>query len=254
MADVIVSSHFEEDVSWLDDLGLPYLVVSKGRRRPNVRNFCTIPNRGLEFGSYVWYILASWDHLPESVHFIHGHLDSYHQQMPMDESIRVFSGPEFASLNGEFSLAIHRLRGEHPWFGSYFHEMWRFLGLDFVHSCPDVCAITPCTQSSVSRELIKSLGKPFWERVFHSLMSHEAHCHLALVLEIAWPTIFGSDSRSVDEFRFLFDDRGLSILIAHPKEAWNSSMLNTVKFQVPGSRDSWVSCCMEIFQESAKVY
>lgn len=251
---MIVSSHFKEDVSWLEDFELPYLVVSKGHEYPNVRNFCVIPNRGLEFGSYVWYLLNNWDHLPERVLFVHGHLNSYHQQMPMDESIRIFSTSGFASLNGDFSLAIHRLRGEHPWFGLNFVEMWRFLGLDFARPCPDVCAIPPCTQSLVSRDLILSFGKPFWDRIFQSLMSHDAHYHLALVMEIAWPTIFGFNSSPIEEFHSFFDDRGLSILIAHPKEAWNSSMPSTVKFDVPDSRDSWISCCMEIFRNSAKVY
>ena len=251
----IVSSHFEEDVSWLENSGFPYLVISKGSKTPSVQNFVNIPNRGLEFGSYVWYILNHWDYIPDSVAFIHGHRESYHQQRPVDQCIIDHARSNFAFLNGEFSFAIHSFHGDHPWFGRSFAAMWNFLGLDSVCSAPLVAPTVPGTQTLISRDLIKSRGKAFWERISNCML-HESHYHLALVMEIAWPMIFGfgEESFSVDEFRSFFDQKNLSVLIAHPKEAWNSSMPNTVKFDVPESRDSWISCCMGIFQEFAKVY
>lgn len=251
----IVSSHFGEDVSWLDSSEFSYLVVSKGHEIPRVRDFVTIDNRGLEFGSYLWYILNYWDDLPDRIAFIHGHLNSYHQQHSVDQQIRNLADSDFAFLNGSFSLALHRFDLNHPWFGWNFGAMWNFLGLDSIRAAPLVASTIPGTQSIISRDLIKSRGKFFWERILNC-MHHESHYHLALVMEIAWPTIFGlgEESFSVDEFRSFFDQKNLSVLIAHPKETWNSSMPNTVKFDVPESRDSWISCCMGIFQEFAKVY
>jgi hypothetical protein len=255
---LIVSSHFREDVSWLDDSDFPYLVVSKGDDIPQVRNYSIIPNRGLEFGSYIWYLLSHWDNLPEKIAFVHGHRDAYHQQFPIDQSIRNLCEAEFASLNGEFSLAIHRLDGEHPWFSRNFRSMWDFLGLNSVCSSPSVAAIQPSTQCVISRNILKSRGRSFWERIFYSIMSHEAHYHLALVMEVAWPIIFGMNPENnpfvVDEFRSFFDRKNLSVFIAHPKEVWHSSMPNTVKFEVPESRESWVSSCINFSQEFAKVY
>ena len=254
----IVSSHYKEDVSWLDDNEYPYLVVSKGDEIPKVRNFLKIPNRGLEFGSYIWYLLSHWDHLPERIAFIHGHRDSYHQQFLTDQSVSLFAASEFACLNGHLSCAIHRLDGVHPWFGQDFREMWNFMGLNSVCLAPSIASMQPSTQSVVSKNLIRSRGRAFWERIFHCLMVHEAHRHLALVMEIAWPMIFGANSNDgplgADEFFSFFDQRNLSVLIAHPKEVWHSLMPNTVKFAVPDSKKSWISLCMKIFEESAKVY
>lgn len=254
----VVSSHFKEDVSWLQHLSFPYLVVSKGEENPNVRNFAVVPNRGLEFGSYLWYLLNDWDNLPEKIAFIHGHRDSYHQQYLIPDALKIFEKSEFAGLNGELSFAMHRLDGEHPWFNRHFPTMWKFLGLDYVRSVPKIAIFQPSTQCVISRNLLKSRGKLFWEKLFNALTSHEAHRHLSLVLEIAWPLIFGMNPENnpyvVEEFRYFFEQRRLPVLIAHPKEAWNSSMSNTVKFDVPDSRKSWISTCSEIFQEFSKVY
>lgn len=250
---MIVSSHFNEDVSWLNGLGHPYWVVSKGQNRPSVKNFNTIPNRGLEFSSYLWFLLNNWDNLPERIAFIHGHKDSYHQQHSMDHALRNLKNSDFSYLNGDFSLAIHRLDSSHPWFNGHFFEMWSYLGLDSVYAPPDHALIRPSTQCLIARDFLKSRGRRFWEHIFNCLMSHESHYHLALVLEIAWPFIFNllPQNQHFQEFTSFFERQNLSILIAHPKEAWNSSMNNKVIFEVPESRIAWVSRCMEIF---SKVY
>lgn len=252
----IISSHFREDVSWLDDSGFPYLVVSKGEKVPQVRNFVTIPNRGSEFGSYVWYILNDWECLPDRVAFIHGHSDAYHQQRTILEAIMLHENSEFAGLNGDLSVAMHRFDTRHPWLGDRFSEMWNFMGLDSVRPAPSVAATQPGTQFVVSREFLKARGRNFWANIFRALMDHEGHYYLGIVLEVAWPMIFGGHPEDnpyvVDEFRYFFDREDLSVLIAHPKEAWHSGMKNTAIFDVPASKDAWISLCMEIFKNSLK--
>jgi hypothetical protein len=248
---MIVSSHFNEDVSWLEKFGYPYWVVSKSKVHPRVNNFNTIPNQGLEFSSYLWFLLNNWDNLPDSIAFIHGHKDSYHQQESMDFVLKNLIKSDFCYLNGDFSVAIHCLNAKHPWFNQYFSEMWSYLGLDSVCSAPNFAIVKPSTQCLISRDFLKSRGRQFWERIFSCLMSHQSHYQLALVLEIAWPFIFDThpDHQQFQKFKSFFDREDLSILIAHPKEAWNSSMKIKVMFDVPESRSMWVSHCIEIFSK-----
>lgn len=248
----IVSSHFKEDVSWLNNSGFPFVVVSKGEELPNVREFHAVPNRGCEFGSYIWFILNYWDRLPERVAFVHGHETSYHQQLPVLEAIDIFRNREFCGLNGEFSVAMHRLDHDHVWFGPHFSDMWKMLGLGCVSAPPTMVAMQPGTQCVVSRDLIRLRGRNFWEGVFSVLMMHEHHYHFALVLEIAWHMIFGNSpidpSCLVDEFNHFFGSRELSALMAHPGRAWNSRMGPVVEFHAPECRMEWISTCMEIFR------
>lgn len=253
----VVSSHFKDDVAWLEDSGFSYLVVSKGHEVARVRNLAVVPNRGMEFGSYIWYVLNYWDRLPDKIAFIHGHISSYHQQHPTDDAIKIFGGADFAPLNGDFSAAIHRLNGDHPWFGRHFSDMWDFIGLNYVRPAPKVATIQPGTQTVVSRGLIESVGRPFWDKAFHRMVGHDAHRMLALVMEIAWPMIFGHDPEdnphSVEEFRSFFELEDISILIANPEMAWNSSMNNSVAFGRQDSKKGWISSCMDAFRNYSKV-
>lgn len=248
----LVSSHFKEDVSWLSRSGVPFVVVSKGEEKPNVAEFHCVPNRGAEFGSYVWFVLNYWDNLPDKVAFVHGHETAYHQQFSILESLALFGDREFHGLNGDFSVAMHRLDREHVWFGDHFPQMWNYLGLSSVSPPPLAAVIQPGTQSVVSRELIMRRGRSFWENIMSALLSHPRHYHLALVLEIAWQMIFGvgsvNPSCRVLEFEQFFVLRNLSVLIAHPGRAWNSLMGPVVNFEPPPTKGEWVFRCLEIFR------
>lgn len=253
---IVVSSFFREDVSWLEKSGFPHIVVSKGQSS-GVHNEVIVPNKGLEFGSYLWYLLHNWDRLPEKIAFIHGHRHSYHQSLPIDESIKLFYHSNFASLNGDFSTALHRLDQDHPWFGRNFPEMWAFMGLGRFAPPPSLVSIPPSTQTVVARGLLRSFGRDFWERIFNSLMEHEAHLTFALVLEIAWPMLFGIKSddgtHCVQEFSDFFDDNRLSVLIANPGMTWSSAMTQTVSFDPPLERNEWIRRCLWTFENYSKV-
>jgi len=254
----VVSSHFKEDVSWLDKSGFSYLVVSKGQEPAGVKNFVLVPNRGMEFGSYIWYLLNFWDSLPEKMAFVHGHMHSYHQQTPIDEAIKKCGNSDFFPLNGDLSSAIHRLSENHPWFGRNFPDMWNFLGLDHIRPAPHLVAIQPGTQTVVSRNLVKSLGKRFWGGVFRRIVEHESHRMLALVMEVAWPMIFGKNPEdnewAIPGFMSFSQNCGVSVLIANPGLVWNSSMNHTVSFDPPGTRDEWISRCLLAFENYSKVH
>lgn len=255
----VVSSHFNEDVSWLKYSGFPHFVVSKGECIPSVEHFFSIPNRGAEFSSYLWFILNFWDDLPSKIAFVHGHEDSYHQQYTIPVALKIFRDCDFSGINGEMCLAMHRFDVRHPWFGDKFSEAWNFLGLDAVCPPPLFAAIQPGTQSVVSKDLIIAKGRHFYERLFNVLMSHGDHYFLALVLEIAWQVIFEvppeNPSLLSDEFREVFDRDSLSVLIAHPNQVWHSDMDFVVFFERnTHCVSTWVSRCLEAMEKYSKVY
>ena len=79
---LIVSSHYDEDLSWLYKSKYPVVVVSKNEAALDSKFFLkvhSLPNKGREFASYLWFICNYWDNLPSKVAFIHGHESSSHQ-------------------------------------------------------------------------------------------------------------------------------------------------------------------------------
>lgn len=79
----IVSSHFNEDLSWLvDQKDFDYRIYTKNVEKckglDKTKVFECV-NKGLEASSYISYIIDNYENLPDYVAFIHGHSHSYHQ-------------------------------------------------------------------------------------------------------------------------------------------------------------------------------
>lgn len=83
---VIVTSHWNEDLGWLKNAGVPVEVCDKpgAKQHPlSSTGKCNLPkNKGREASSYISYILNNWDTLPRRIAFIHGHETADHQNRP----------------------------------------------------------------------------------------------------------------------------------------------------------------------------
>lgn len=78
---VIVSSHFDEDIRWLEEARVPTVVCSKTMRSPH----CEVgTNRGREASAYLRFIVDNYDWLPGHVAFVHGHRHAWHQRHGAD--------------------------------------------------------------------------------------------------------------------------------------------------------------------------
>jgi hypothetical protein len=75
----ICTSHFKEDLRWLEKSPWPVSIVHHEGGDP-VDCAYTIPNIGFEATSYLKYIIERYDTLPDHVAFIHGHEEAWHQQ------------------------------------------------------------------------------------------------------------------------------------------------------------------------------
>jgi hypothetical protein len=85
----ICTSHFNEDLGWLEKSPWPVTVVHHEGGTP-VDYTYLIPNVGFETTSYLKYIIERYDSLPDHVAFIHGHETAPHQlgDRPMLDMIR----------------------------------------------------------------------------------------------------------------------------------------------------------------------
>jgi hypothetical protein len=250
----IVSSQFEEDVDWLKKSDLPVVLVSKkqGARDRSFFAHHSMPNKGFEFGSYLWFICNYWDSMPEKVAFIHGHEFAHHQSMPIFDAIKTFGDCDFHGLNGPRHSACHYFfKGlPHPWFGLDFSEIWSLLGMSEVCAPPERIVCQGGTQCIVSRDRIKSHPRRFYERILREIMKSQDDRKLGFVLEMIWHIIFGVQSTDLSMLVTQFDEHCLlhrePILITSPNLLWSSCMKNSIKFKEIDRHSEWVAFCMEL--------
>lgn len=69
----VVIAHYNEDVSWVNNLQFPFQIISKKTIPEN-----TAPNKGHEVSCYLEFIVKNYDSLPEICVFLHGHRCSWH--------------------------------------------------------------------------------------------------------------------------------------------------------------------------------
>lgn len=78
----VVVAHYDEDLSWTNNLKYPYIVISRSGIDRDV-----VPNRGNEAGSYLEYIINNYDNLSDVTVFVHGHRRHWHNNCFVDEYI-----------------------------------------------------------------------------------------------------------------------------------------------------------------------
>lgn len=65
----LVIAKFNEDISWIEKIDIPYIIYNKGDFN---ENFINIPNNGREGETYLRYIIENYDNLPENIIFSQG--------------------------------------------------------------------------------------------------------------------------------------------------------------------------------------
>lgn len=252
----VVSSHFSEDLEWLSSSPHPVVVVSKRPESLDHGKFKAvhgIPNKGREFGSYLWFICNYWNELPDKVAFIHGHEKSHHQFVDLFDVISRHRSESFLGLNGPRNAAYHYFFSDmdHYFFGSRrrAEDSWNLMGLGRICNCPSQLVFQGGTQTLISKDLIKSNPLSFYEGILNFLMSlSDSGFNAGLVLEMAWHVIMDQPPIIKDLFHFEFHahcmDRRASVLLLAPGMVWASHMASTVKFPEQESDEGWIRTCL----------
>jgi hypothetical protein len=205
---IIVSSHFNEDLMWLEKSPFPVIVstnhphyvhppsttvfLDEGLRAPM--------NVGREASAYLRFIVKYYDNLPKHMAFIHGHEHGWHQGYPgtLIEAITNAKRHEydFVSLN-VCRLDPDTLRaGNIHW--DTLQAAWPVYFENIVGvKMPHIIKNMDCSaQFVVSREQILKYPKSVWE-LWLRLASDPGFIQagnfyfVAWIFEYSWHVIFG---------------------------------------------------------------
>lgn len=202
---LIVSSHWKEELGWLDNIDIPVIVCGKeGEADAPIQSDsrCKMPNVGHEAGSYLKFIIEYYDELPHNVAFIHGHEEAYHQLKNLSEQLTTgaWKGKQYYSLNGHFT---DRPPGSDPM--NKLERVWNdlfkpILGFD----CPEHIHSDCCAQFVVTREKLRSYPKSVYENWYNFILSGYKSYDLtmydsAVMFELVWHILFGKPVKCYEQ-------------------------------------------------------
>ena len=192
----IVSSHYKEDLTWLEDYHLPVVVVSKdggdykGLAHEKYFNVHLMPNRIRESGSYLWFIVNYWNHLPDKMFFIHGHEAAYHQTISLNDAIERYSGVKGYHDFNEYQK-VDFIVDERQ---NFFLYLWKNLYKDVLGPPPKYIEFDRGAQFVVDKDTIKSRSHGFYRHVYDksleiSSWSQDINYKLGVFFESTWQFI-----------------------------------------------------------------
>ena len=258
----IVSSHYNEDLDWLHDSPHPVVVVSKNEAslsRGEFDRVHSVPNRGSEFSSWLWFIINYWDAMPERVAFIHGHENAFHQLAGIFDAIELYKDGDFYSLNGPRSVTYYYLFRSASFVtavgGSSFDldAAWRELGFSEFWDRPTKFVVKSNSQSVVSRALIKRLPRKFYEKMLEFILglSFKEAWSFGCFLEMVWPMMFGAEPVDPEVFDWRIDGicmrKNIAGLCCMPDYVWHSGLPYKVCFEAE-THEEWSAKCIEILE------
>jgi hypothetical protein len=207
---IIVSSHFNEDLNWLLKAPVPVVVCGKDGEKPAAiptNEACKTINEGYEASSYLKFIIANYENLPQYVLFLHGHENAHHQKRDIFEEIkqRKWFNKPYYSVN-KFGLiqcmngSIHMCDQLRPLWDTYFRPYLK-------RDAPKNLVCDCCAQFVISRDTILKNPKEAYEKWLQLLIEdykkysdifkhtdqtmHSPGKQIAMLFEYLWHIIFG---------------------------------------------------------------
>jgi len=184
----VVTSHYNEDLHWLEDSKYPVVVIDKEGAAPTCLSVRTIiPNRGREASSFLRYIIDHYDNLPSHIAFIHGHETAWHQKRPfrmidMINNVRL-TDDIFVSFNGTFEVCKIE---QHSSDVVQIKRNWDIIK-PWVGPIPEGNGMTDVgAQFIVSRNRIRRHPKKAYQTWYDALMSQDGQKKSAIICD---PTV-----------------------------------------------------------------
>lgn len=186
---LVLSSHYNEDLSWINFVKYPVVIYSKTLENKNFIDF----NKVQEAPAYLKYIIDNYYNLPEYTIFVHGHLNSIHQDdkniVDIINSIEINSN--IINLNrkdwtGHIYEGLDEFDKKYCWLS----ENWNDMFGDFLE-LPKELKFYSCAQFVINKNCITQYPIEFWQRLFNWCKNTEIDNYISSrIFEYCWFYIF----------------------------------------------------------------
>jgi hypothetical protein len=200
---VICSSHYNENLEWLENSPYQVVIVSK-KDAPGaipsslLADTIRVPNLGNEAGSYLAFIIRNYSNLPPFTAFIHGHESAWHQNHNLLELIAraKIEQYDYISLNNNFIVGeTEKSDFLLQWWPIYMENVLN-IKLEPLEAIESDC----CAQFIVSKETILRIPLEAYKRWYHWILNEPSQSGtLGYFFEYSWAMIFGQPKVLTDE-------------------------------------------------------
>jgi hypothetical protein len=195
---VIISCHFNEDLSWLTNSPFKCVVSTNHPTYTGINvdeKLRASVNMGKEAAAYIRYIIEYYNDLPLHMAFIHGHEFAYHQNFPGT----LFDAVARAKINEYHFISMNMTRkapANADWIDA--SNIWEEHFKPFTNRSifePSAPIIEICAQFIVSREKVLSIPLEGWRHWLEMLEGKvetlQWYNLMPVLFEWVWHIIFG---------------------------------------------------------------
>ena len=203
---IVVSSHYNEDLSWINSVKYPVKVYSKTIKDENFIDF----NKAQEVPAYLKYIIENYYNLPEYSIFVHGHLEAFHQADSIINLINnVVLDKPIIDLNANWRQEIYikdkvldptlpHCDEKNDFRAYWLRENWNDFFGEWL-PLPDLLSFLSCAQFVIHKSCIVHYPIEFWEHLFDACKKTKLENYISgRIFEYTWYYIF---SRKADFLR-----------------------------------------------------
>jgi len=197
----IVSSHFNEELSWLvNQTDFDYRIYTKnieGCKYIERSKIFECVNVGMEASSYISYIIDNYEKLPDYVAFVHGHEESYHQN---DTTLNLIKDSFYSNVDNGYN-SINRKDWRNIFSDDVYDwsKNWKLLKENYKYlniklPIPNRLECTACAQFIVSSKNILLNGINDYKNILKWLESTDLESSLSgRIMEHLWCYIMTHD-------------------------------------------------------------
>jgi hypothetical protein len=219
MKNIAVISHFNEDLSWLDNVEIEKFIVSKTLKDADIYQKI---NRGNESSSYLEFIINNYEEMDsyDRIIFLHGHRMSWHQKYESDfllNKIALEIDIEYLNFNDEYYYEIFTDKVISSGKVNYvsdnkvyliLKEVWDELFLEDIGEQPNYIGMIPGAQFTVNPKLILRRSKLFYLKLLNWIYSEKSYemdikyggngnTYSSRVLEWTWNIILNNTNKEI---------------------------------------------------------
>ena len=182
---LVISSHYNEDLTYMNDIKYPIHVYSHNNLFMPSNfgiikqiKYNIIPNIGLDHSSYIKSIIDYYDNIPDKIFFIHGHEMSYHQSDKISNIINSCNlNQDFKNLSNispyKLDPTANLFLGPKIDVEGYrkLKYAWKYIFEDMYGEIPEIIQFCVCPQFMVDKKLILSNPKEYYVKMYDFILN-----------------------------------------------------------------------------------
>jgi hypothetical protein len=178
---MLVIAKYNEDISWIKNVDIPYIIYNKGNKPIEGCNIISLPNIGRESHTYLSFIIENYYNLPENIIFCQG--DPFPHCNNFLDLIKNYNINQDI-INLSHGMVTEDLEGRPNAYGYGMLDMLHLLNIPLT---VDKFIFPAGAQFTINKKCIINKSLNWWE---NSLSEHDKNQLSPWIFERLWPLIF----------------------------------------------------------------